>query len=88
MGYIREPLNLSDLNIKDIEAFNMRQLSTRLYLGSPKIESSESLSMLSSIIFKSSIQSARKELKWQQRRKKWELDSVSLIQLHRGLIHS
>ena len=36
MGYIREPLNLSDLNIKDIEAFSMRQLSTRWHLGSPK----------------------------------------------------
>ena len=36
MGYIREPLNLSDLDIKDIEAFTMRQLSTTLYLGSPK----------------------------------------------------
>ena len=44
--------------------------------------------MLSSITFKSFIKSTRKELKWQQRTKKWELDSVSLLQLHRGLIHS
>ena len=44
--------------------------------------------MFSSIIFKSFIKSARKELKWQHQRKKWELDSVSLLQLHRGLIHS
>ena len=93
MGYTIEPLNLSDLDIKDIEAFSMRQLSTRLYLESPKRikwtkQSSESLNMFLSIIFKSFIKSTRKELKWQQRRKKWELDSVSLLQLHRGLILS
>ena len=44
--------------------------------------------MLSSIIFMLFIKSTRKELKWQQGRKKWELDSVSLLQVHRGLIHS
>ena len=34
--YVIEPLNLSDFNVKLIEAFSSWQLGIRLYLGSPK----------------------------------------------------
>ena len=62
--YIAEPLNLSDLNTKFIEAFSIRQFSIWLYFRSPKSnnltrECSESLSIFSSSFFKPFMRSAR-----------------------------
>ena len=62
--YIIEPLNLSDLNTKFIEAFSIWQLSMRLYFGSSKSSNltrqySERLSIFSSIYFKPFMRSVR-----------------------------
>ena len=86
-------LNLSNLNMKFIEAFSIWHLSKRLFFGSPKSsnltrEFSESLSIFSSIFFKPFMRSAHNIVYWWQQRKKWESVSGSRLQLHRGFIQS
>ena len=77
----------NNFNKKFIEAFSIWQLSIRLYLGYLRSsnwtrEFSESLSIFSWIIFKSFMSSTI----LLQQRKKWELDSGSRLQVHRGFI--